>query len=111
MHINLGIECVIEKVVLSSHCVRPCDSTDWQVCSFVNEIDKLDANDQNILVDDEATQLAGIIDFGDTLLSWQVNEIAISMAYVMLGKDEPVEAAGHMLRGYNKGANPFYLET
>jgi Ser/Thr protein kinase RdoA (MazF antagonist) len=32
----------------------------------------------------------GILDFGDTLVSWQINEIAIAMAYVMLGKDDPI---------------------
>ena len=33
----------------------------------------------------------------DILKTWQINEIAITMAYGMLKKDDPVAAAGHLV--------------
>ena len=42
-------------------------------------------------------QVTGLIDFGDILHSWQINEIAITMAYGMLKKEDPVAAAGHLV--------------
>ncbi|HUF51310.1 MAG TPA: aminotransferase class III-fold pyridoxal phosphate-dependent enzyme [Longimicrobiales bacterium] len=76
-----------------------------------------DANDWNVLVDtsaavqptgaartagsDSVTAVTGLIDFGDVVHSWIVAEPAIAAAYVMLGKDDPLGAAAHVLRGYH----------
>mmetsp|Transcript_31541 Transcript_31541/g.60804 ORF Transcript_31541/g.60804 Transcript_31541/m.60804 type:complete len:365 (-) Transcript_31541:227-1321(-) len=59
-----------------------------------------DANDQNILMHTGNLAVAGILDFGDMLKSWLVNDVAIAMAYATLGKDDPVEDVAHMLVGY-----------
>jgi Ser/Thr protein kinase RdoA (MazF antagonist) len=59
-----------------------------------------DVNDQNVLMDDTGMEVAGFIDLGDMCETWRVNEVAIAMAYAMLGKEEPIEAATHMLVGY-----------
>lgn len=64
-----------------------------------------DANDYNILVKpitDGQHQLAGIIDFGDMVYSNTINELAITAAYAMLDKDDPIEAAAHVVRGYHQ---------
>lgn len=45
-----------------------------------------DANDQNILTSEDGTRVIGILDYGDMVKSWLVNEVAIAMAYVMLNK-------------------------
>mmetsp|Transcript_16908 Transcript_16908/g.41720 ORF Transcript_16908/g.41720 Transcript_16908/m.41720 type:complete len:438 (-) Transcript_16908:45-1358(-) len=63
-----------------------------------------DANDQNIVVQvgDASGECipVGLLDFGDMLVSWRVNDIAISLAYFMLGKEDPVGDAAMMLAGF-----------
>jgi Ser/Thr protein kinase RdoA (MazF antagonist) len=63
-----------------------------------------DANDHNLLVtfDDEDPRLSGIIDFSDLLASPIVADLAISLAYLMLDRDDPVSDAVHLIRGYHE---------
>ncbi|WP_425237169.1 aminotransferase class III-fold pyridoxal phosphate-dependent enzyme [Ulvibacterium sp.] len=57
-----------------------------------------DANDWNVLTKDG--KVSGIIDFGDMCHSWTVNEIAVAITYIMMEKDNPLEAASHVIKGY-----------
>jgi Ser/Thr protein kinase RdoA (MazF antagonist) len=57
-----------------------------------------DANDYNVLV--EGDRVVGIIDFGDMVHSWTVGDLAVALAYVVLGKDDPVVTASHVIAGY-----------
>lgn len=57
-----------------------------------------DANDYNILVDDE--RISGIVDFGDMLYSYTLNDVAIACAYAMLDKADPFAVAREIGRGY-----------
>lgn len=59
-----------------------------------------DGNDWNILVKDET--VTGIIDFGDATYAPLINELAVAMTYALMGQDDPLEWAGHILRGYHK---------
>lgn len=61
-----------------------------------------DANDYNVLVDDINQQVNGIIDFGDMVFSHTVNNVAIAMAYVALGSEDPLASAAAVLRGYHR---------
>mmetsp|Transcript_4878 Transcript_4878/g.6612 ORF Transcript_4878/g.6612 Transcript_4878/m.6612 type:complete len:369 (-) Transcript_4878:48-1154(-) len=73
-----------------------------------------DANDQNILVDFNSHTVVGLLDFGDMLETWQVSEVAIAAAYVMLGPSvssssgcearmhDPVQAASVLIQAYCK---------
>lgn len=64
-----------------------------------------DANDHNVLVraaGTPAAEVAGIIDFGDMLRTWTVNEPAVAAAYAMLGKNDPVAAAVQVVSGYHE---------
>ncbi len=61
-----------------------------------------DANDQNILVSADGERVIGVLDWGDMVRTWRVNEIAISMAYIMLDKDDILRDASLLLRGYAK---------
>lgn len=64
-----------------------------------------DANDYNLLVHhDPVAELAmiGLIDFGDIVYSTLVNELAICGAYVMLGKENPIDAAAALVAGYHQ---------
>ena len=59
-----------------------------------------DANDWNIITDGE--KVTGIFDFGDMTYSWLISELAIGMTYIMMNRENPLEAAVHTLKGYHK---------
>jgi 4-aminobutyrate aminotransferase-like enzyme len=65
-----------------------------------------DLNDHNILVgggDDlegRGQTVTGIVDFGDMVHSYRVGEIAIAIAYAMLDRNDPLDVAASVVRGY-----------
>jgi Ser/Thr protein kinase RdoA (MazF antagonist) len=59
-----------------------------------------DANDYNVLVD--RGKVAGLIDFGDIVYSYTVGDLAIAVAYVVLGKHDPYAAAQPVIDGYRE---------
>ena len=61
-----------------------------------------DANDNNVLVvsNEQDESIGGIIDFGDMVYTYTVCEIAIAIAYMILGKPVIVDAAMPVLAGY-----------
>ncbi len=67
-----------------------------------------DANDWNVIVDDEGgpferhQRIAGFIDFGDLVHSLTAADLAIALAYVVLGKRDPLAAAAAVVRGYHQ---------
>jgi len=65
-----------------------------------------DANEQNLLTRDG--RVSGIIDFGDMSYTPLVNEVAIALTYAMLGKEDPLFWAGHVLGAYT---DEFPLES
>jgi 4-aminobutyrate aminotransferase-like enzyme/Ser/Thr protein kinase RdoA (MazF antagonist) len=67
-----------------------------------------DANDHNVIVQCPAIdqqQVAGVIDFGDMVHSCTVCGLAIAVAYAMLDKTDPLQAATHIVEGYH-GVRP-----
>ena len=48
-----------------------------------------DANDYNVLVDPESMTVSGLNDFGDMVYSYTVSDLAIAVAYVVLGEGDP----------------------
>lgn len=50
-----------------------------------------DANDYNVLVDPESMTVSGLIDFGDMIYSYTVGDLAIALAYVVLGEGDSRE--------------------
>jgi len=73
-------------------------------CSVIHN----DANDHNIIVNcdpsqfDKGPEIEGFIDFGDMVYSYTAANSAVAMAYIMLGKEEPLLAAANLLRGYHQ---------
>lgn len=57
-----------------------------------------DTNDYNVLV--AADEVVGLIDFGDMVYSYTAGELAIAVAYIVLGKDDPFAAATPVIDGY-----------
>lgn len=92
----------------------PQINTDWlrdlvinyrkNLCLSVAELRRSvihgDANDYNVLVDRD--RVVGLVDFGDMVYSYTVGELAIAIAYVILGKSEPRAAALPVIEGYEQ---------
>lgn len=63
-----------------------------------------DANDYNVLVSNPLPvprTAVSLIDFGDTLRSQTVNNLAIAIAYAILDKADPLTAAAQTVAGYH----------
>ncbi|WP_269932067.1 aminotransferase class III-fold pyridoxal phosphate-dependent enzyme [Aminobacter sp. HY435] len=61
-----------------------------------------DANDWNVLVDDnDHDRIAGIIDFGDALYSPLIAEVAVACAYSILDVEDPIGAAATLAAGFH----------
>ena len=59
-----------------------------------------DANDHNLIVGDG--KMDGLLDFGDMVHTATVCDLAIALAYVMLGEPEPLQAAAQVIRAYQR---------
>jgi len=57
-----------------------------------------DANDYNVLISAEKQEITGILDFGDTVYTHTVNELAIAIAYAAINKPDPLTAAANVVR-------------
>ncbi|MFC2088302.1 aminotransferase class III-fold pyridoxal phosphate-dependent enzyme [Calditrichota bacterium] len=75
-----------------------------QLKGFRESVIHNDPNDHNILVNQSAKgeyKISGIIDFGDMVYSYIICELAIACAYMMIGKENPVEAVLPVIKGYH----------
>ena len=63
-----------------------------------------DANDYNVLVGPGKANptVPGVIDFGDAVHSYTINELAIALAYALMHKPDPMQAAYPIVQGYHK---------
>ena len=70
-----------------------------------------DVNDNNVVISDTTQSgpwdqyIKGVIDYGDMVYGWTVIDPAVASAYMMLDKEFPLEAAGAVVKGYNR-VNP-----
>lgn len=61
-----------------------------------------DANDWNVLVDsDNPARVCGLIDFGDSLHTPLIAEVAIAAAYGMMDLKDPIGGAAELLAGFH----------
>jgi 4-aminobutyrate aminotransferase-like enzyme/Ser/Thr protein kinase RdoA (MazF antagonist) len=63
-----------------------------------------DVNDNNIVVSSDKInpEVIGLIDYGDAVCTQLINDVAITLAYGMMGKANPLESAQHVVEGYHK---------
>jgi 4-aminobutyrate aminotransferase-like enzyme/Ser/Thr protein kinase RdoA (MazF antagonist) len=65
-----------------------------------------DLNDYNVLVggwdnvEHYDQRVTGIVDFGDMVHSYRIGDLAIAVAYAVLGASDPLSAAAAIIRGY-----------
>ncbi len=59
-----------------------------------------DGNDWNVLT--KKGKVHALIDFGDICFSYLINELAIAITYAIFGKENPIEMACHIIKGYHQ---------
>jgi Ser/Thr protein kinase RdoA (MazF antagonist) len=69
---------------------------DW--ASLRHSVIHGDANDHNVIVGD--ARMVGLLDFGDMVYTATVCDLAIALAYAMLGESEPLSVATQVIRAY-----------
>jgi Ser/Thr protein kinase RdoA (MazF antagonist) len=74
------------------------EAIDWTVLR--HSVIHGDANDYNVIVG--AGSMVGLLDFGDMVYSATVCELAVALAYIMLGEDEPLDVAAQVTRAYER---------
>jgi 4-aminobutyrate aminotransferase-like enzyme/Ser/Thr protein kinase RdoA (MazF antagonist) len=70
-----------------------------------------DANDYNVLVDAAGTRVVSFLDLGDVVHSALVCDLAIAVAYAMLGERDPIAAAAEVVAGYHEARPLSEAET
>ena len=63
-----------------------------------------DVNDYNILVSEDPHHPRAhcLVDYGDAVYTYTINELAIAIAYAAMGKEDPLGAACELLKGYQE---------
>jgi Ser/Thr protein kinase RdoA (MazF antagonist) len=61
-----------------------------------------DANDYNVLIDEDETRICGIIDFEGLVHSYIVSEPAIAAAYAIHWQEQPLDIITRILAGYHR---------
>jgi len=63
-----------------------------------------DANDNNIIVTGDLVDptVKAIIDYGDAVYTSVINDLAVTIAYAVMGKPDPLQAALPIVSGYNE---------
>jgi len=59
-----------------------------------------DANDHNVLVDDDGSSVSGLLDLGDSMWSVLVNELAVAAAYAALDTADPIATIDTIRAGF-----------
>ena len=92
-----------EKNSIVSYCYSLFEKNQLVINSLRKSVIYGDANDYNILVSGTGNEVSvpGVIDFGDAVYSNTIIELAIALAYVMMHKSDPLEAAVSVVKGYH----------
>jgi Ser/Thr protein kinase RdoA (MazF antagonist) len=61
-----------------------------------------DANDHNVLVDDDARSIVGLLDFGDAVHTVVVNDLAVAAAYPAFDVDDPLAVIAAVRSGFEE---------
>jgi 4-aminobutyrate aminotransferase-like enzyme/Ser/Thr protein kinase RdoA (MazF antagonist) len=79
--------------------LRACEEVDFT--RLRHGVVHNDANDYNALVTEDGSRVAALLDLGDAVHSATVCDLAIALAYAMLGKRDPIAAAARVTAGYH----------
>ncbi|HSG09855.1 MAG TPA: aminotransferase class III-fold pyridoxal phosphate-dependent enzyme [Longimicrobiales bacterium] len=89
-----------EHRALLSGCLDGFRSVEQTLVGLPTQVIHGDINDHNVLVG-EAGTVTGLLDFGDAHDAPAVFDLAIALAYAVLGQRDPFQAAARMAAGYH----------
>ncbi len=71
-----------------------------------------DLNDHNVLVErrDGRLMVSGVVDFGDLVCGPAINELAVAVAYAMLRRAHPLDAAASVVEGWASVRGPLCVD-
>jgi 4-aminobutyrate aminotransferase-like enzyme/Ser/Thr protein kinase RdoA (MazF antagonist) len=92
------------RAIAEKHLNRFSSSLKSRIAKLPSGVIHSDANDYNVIVTGTGfnARVSSVIDFGDAVLSPIICDLAIALAYTMLGKPDPVASASHVVRGYHR---------
>jgi len=72
-------------------------------CALRKSVVHNDANDNNVVVSDDLADpvVLAIVDYGDAIHTQVINDVAITIAYAVMGKPDPLGAAIPVVKGYH----------
>lgn len=91
---DLRSVCAHRLDLFESRVLPRLDNVRWQVVHN-------DLNPSNVLVDDTATRIAGVIDFGDMVRSPLIVDVAVAAAYLLRNDDDPLADVSDFIAAYN----------
>jgi 4-aminobutyrate aminotransferase-like enzyme len=103
-HLAEHIEDAARRKLVESHLERFEETVTPRLTELAHAVIHNDANDHNLLVvtpEGGGPRLAGLIDFGDVLHTITIAELAISCAYLMLDRPDPLADAASVIRSYH----------
>lgn len=93
-----------DKNIIVSHFLKKFVAQKSQLDLLRKSVIHNDTNDNNILVNisPDHPDVISIIDFGDAIYTSTINDLAISIAYAVMEKPDPLNAASTMVKGYHE---------
>ena len=77
------------------------ESIENQLAKCRKSIVHNDINDRNIIIEPNSEKIIGLIDFGDATYTATINDLAICITYAMMEKEQVLEAAVEVIKGYH----------
>jgi 4-aminobutyrate aminotransferase-like enzyme/Ser/Thr protein kinase RdoA (MazF antagonist) len=98
------IDSAPRRTIAEKHLTRFSSDLKSRIATLPAGVIHSDANDYNIIVTGTGfdARVSSVIDFGDAVQSLIVCDLAIALAYTMLGKPDPIASASHVVRGYHR---------
>lgn len=92
---------VPEKRKYIDHFYKGFESIESQLIQVRKSIVHNDINDNNIIIQPFSEKVTGFIDFGDATYTATINDLAICITYAMMQKQQSLEAAIEVVKGYH----------
>ena len=98
------IDSASRRTIAAKHLTRFSDDLKSRIAKLPAAVIHSDANDYNVIVTGTGfeARVSSVIDFGDAVHAPIICDLAIALAYTMLGKPDPIASASHVVRGYHR---------
>ncbi|PQJ82662.1 aminotransferase class III-fold pyridoxal phosphate-dependent enzyme [Polaribacter glomeratus] len=92
-----------EEKELVSYFLNRFENIQYECQKLRKSVVHNDANDNNILVSKDLInpKVTAIIDFGDAVKTQIINDLAVACAYAIMDKNDPLDAALPIIKGYH----------